>query len=75
MDYLEKESWRRTENEASFLEGPSYCVMMSGFYPKRHQGAIEVYKQEHCVLASVFFTSHLLLMQCLTANRIGWKCG
>ena len=25
MDYLEKESWRRTENEVSFLEGPSYC--------------------------------------------------
>lgn len=23
----------------------------------------------------VFFKSHLLLMQHLTVNRIGWKCG
>ena len=53
MDYLEKDSWRMTENEASFLEGPTYCVMMSGFYPRRHQGAIEGCKQEHYVLASV----------------------
>lgn len=59
MDYLE-DSWRTTENEASFFEGPSYCVMMSGFYPRRHQGAIEGCKQEHYVLASVcVFLNHI----------------